>query len=983
MWLVAAVAAFGLAVLLHALLCRSALRGSPLLKLLIVGMPVGAALGAYVWIGWGLTAKGLAAVALYAAACELYIFLFGSVYTSISWKLLLLLVERELGQDEIDRHFGGAVMVSRRLADMVAGGMVRPVGGGYEVTAKGQRLARLLRWLRRLFVRPPLLPALSAPAETPLTPPMPFRRIDLLALLALAGLVAVLFMPYLTGDAVFVGDSDRMNHYLTVLNYQTEGLRQGVLRTWNDRLFGGYSVVTLPYTYPNPFAALALLWPPEKLFTAAAFISALLLALSGWSAYAFVRDVVSHRLAAAVGAALYQTAALPILKIGQNDMSFAVLVLIPLILLAVRRVRAGREAHGFVALALLLTTLLTFTFLQKAAYAVILTGCYALWRVQSERSLRPALVFGAALATAVVLAFPRLYGVGEELSLNMRNLTGGAPPDFATVYPSVRLDLTELLRVLDERIFGDDMGQALAAGNLINLHEGVLFYASTFSAALLAFGLVRHFPVWVGWRRLADSDVPFFLAVLVAVFLVALTPWGYRVFYELFLKTDFIHARVFVLAVIAYAVLAAAFLRDLIGSGEAGLSGRQQAAGVAGALAAAALLIGGIELVADLFDGRTLPLPWSGFRSTLVMFENALVRVGLSLALSVAILAAIAVYRRRPAVRGWLGCLFGFLMIGQAAVFAGGELSGHHLRSPSEPYLTPARLSADIGEYQPPSAAALAAFRDRLQPDEFRTAIVCYDRLYAIHCGPHLVNFWHLRAIEGYISSIPRRIVALPWLLVNWRSINFTTFEQLPWPLLGLFNVRYALHLDPALMVNRKRLPDGNFREAAPGDAVIRENPFPVTPRQFFAHRVDAVVDLEAAREALFPRGVIASAGYDVRSRSVVEGLPGGSRDFVTGGDIRIHYDAQRITVDLEPTSEPRFLVLNELYHPRWRAFAGKRELPIYPTNVAMRGVVVPPGVERLTFRYIPFAASRGALPFYGGGLLLLLLGSARFSRRK
>ncbi len=45
-----------------------------------------------------------------------------------------------------------------------------------------------------------------------------------------------------------------------------------------------------------------------------------------------------------------------------------------------------------------------------------------------------------------------------------------------------------------------------------------------------------------------------------------------------------------------------------------------------------------------------------------------------------------------------------------------------------------------------------------------------------------------------------------------------------------------------------------------------------------------------------------------------------------------------------------RFLVLNELYHPAWRAWVDGREGTIYPTNVVMQGLVMPAGaaaVER------------------------------------
>jgi hypothetical protein len=65
----------------------------------------------------------------------------------------------------------------------------------------------------------------------------------------------------------------------------------------------------------------------------------------------------------------------------------------------------------------------------------------------------------------------------------------------------------------------------------------------------------------------------------------------------------------------------------------------------------------------------------------------------------------------------------------------------------------------------------------------------------------------------------------------------------------------------------------------------------------------------------------------------------------------------------VDPSPNARFLVLNEMYHPRWRAFAGGRELEIEPTNLAMRGMLVPPGVTDVQLRFIsPLEALWGSL---------------------
>jgi len=100
------------------------------------------------------------------------------------------------------------------------------------------------------------------------------------------------------------------------------------------------------------------------------------------------------------------------------------------------------------------------------------------------------------------------------------------------------------------------------------------------------------------------------------------------------------------------------------------------------------------------------------------------------------------------------------------------------------------------------------------------------------------------------------------------------------------------------------------------------------------------------------------------------EGLE--SRNFTAKGRIEARYGGDRIIYDLEPLDADRFLVANELYHPRWKAYAGESELTVYRTNQFMRGILVPAGVTRVEMRYEPFLASRHGIAIAVSGALLL-----------
>jgi hypothetical protein len=84
---------------------------------------------------------------------------------------------------------------------------------------------------------------------------------DVGAGVALLALGVWLFRRHLSGAAVFIGDSDRLNTFLNVLTHQVDGIRRGDLAAWDDRMFMGMNVAALPYTFPSPLTYLTALAP--------------------------------------------------------------------------------------------------------------------------------------------------------------------------------------------------------------------------------------------------------------------------------------------------------------------------------------------------------------------------------------------------------------------------------------------------------------------------------------------------------------------------------------------------------------------------------------------------------------------------------------------------------------------------------------------------------------------------------------------------
>ena len=107
---------------------------------------------------------------------------------------------------------------------------------------------------------------------------------------------------------------------------------------------------------------------------------------------------------------------------------------------------------------------------------------------------------------------------------------------------------------------------------------------------------------------------------------------------------------------------------------------------------------------------------------------------------------------------------------------------------------------------------------------------------------------------------------------------------------------------------------------------------------------------------------------------SWVEKYPG-PRTFDGAGPIvaRFEGDIREFTFPKSPKA--RFLVVNERFHPYWKAFARGRELPIEKVNAAMSGIEVPAGVTRVTAEFRPFATQWPGYLLRGSALIVLILG--------
>jgi hypothetical protein len=889
---------------------------------------------------------------------------------------------------------------------------------------------------------------------------------DVLALVALIGVTAALFGPYLSGQRVLIGNSDRINHHLPRLMTEVEHARAGETGYWDEHMLGGYNAHAWLIRIPRPVVHAFASFPRSSFLWIAAVATLLFMLAAGVGAYVFLRDVGLTTFPAWVAALLYQYASASTLRIVQNDWTFAVLVHIPFLYFALRRLARDPSLLWYGLSAALVASLLYFAFVQEAVYALLLAGSYCLYRGWKARSWPRTAMLLAPIAVGSIAACPRLWAVLSEQRLLERANDQTRTWNFDALYEFQNIRPYEIFRWLDDGFFGRYPSEVTTLGNNVNLSEGLQLYTSTFACLFLVVGVCGL--VWLRAMRRhveisQETDFAFHAAVLsFAVAVVVLKPVRHLVYLS-FGGTDFTHTRVIITALLSQSVIVGVLLERCRGLqlGPAGPAWRRQMI-PAGACMAALLTTLVVERAASrLGNGRafqldaplssnaaliaswrpaapatTRPAPafvsaaresptqivvrWSGVpRATRYLIEmkrdqgefatigesagsSRTYRVGdtspdadyffriragigdrltdyseatrtttstwqlssIPLAVPGVVMYRILIAGLVFAVGGtgmwllgrsmWVSSaatyFLGFLIVWQAVGHANFRLNGDHTRART-PFQENNHYMPLADSFESPAPEDVELLQRRVENDRYRSVFVADPESFPVFAAPYLAPFWRLRALDGYLSGIPAELAALPWpkgaVSLRALSLTFLSPEALPWPLLAMCNVKYAIVVDEAFY---RGMPAPSGWESTPGESVtIIKNPYDPTPREFFAAAIVPARDLPDAARQLFPTP---SSVSDVTRTSVVEGLP--AETFSVGGAIAAQHRQDAIDIDVTPSNQTRFLVVNERWHSGWAATVAGQTTPVYRVNATMRGIVVPEGATEIRLRFVP-----------------------------
>ena len=211
-----------------------------------------------------------------------------------------------------------------------------------------------------------------------------------------------------------------------------------------------------------------------------------------------------------------------------------------------------------------------------------------------------------------------------------------------------------------------------------------------------------------------------------------------------------------------------------------------------------------------------------------------------------------------------------------------------------------------------------------------------FDHLFG-HNPLRLMNFERATAAPDTVAGADQR--QFPPLMSSYRS----TLED-------LFGVRFIAIGVPIEQIDKTLKPGDLDFVARTKDAYVYENPRAL-PRVLLATQWQKA-DFDAMlRDGDWP-------DVDPRRTVLLEQAPADAPNGTPEGTVRIaSYRNTEIEIEADAPGGG-FVVLNDVWHPWWRASVDGKAADILKANVLFRAVVVPPGKHIVRFSFHPFAGA-------------------------
>jgi len=759
-------------------------------------------------------------------------------------------------------------------------------------------------------------------------------RDSLLAALALAALLALVFAGALSADRVFF-QRDIQAYWYPQFDSLARSIAEGSWPVWNPYIGFGAPMLAEPgYQVFYPFAWLNLLLPPEVYYKLYVFAHAL---LAGMGARRLALRAGGAPPAAWLVGALYVLSG-PFLSLVSLWHHLAGAAWLPWVLLAFDRALRERSRRAVLDLGLVAA----LQALAGSADMCLMSGLLAaaqlvLRALHAPSRKTAAVVQGAALAlggavTAFALAAAQWLPTLSLIGSTTRAAMGDASRMYWSLHPLLALET--VFGGLTALPLSDAFRQVALEGREPFLTSIYLGAGTVVLAALGATG--------VGGRRAR--------AWLCGAALLVLAALGrFAPVYPLLLAAPGAGLMRFP---VKYLVPAALLLALAAGSGLQRLLERSSERGRMAGPLSAALVVSGIALAGLLL----LQQPWfrdwllepgsSGVSEAVDLASRTLVR---SAAVAVVAAVALALALWRPRLGGAAAVFVAVLVLGDLAAAGRGV-------NP----LAPAALL----RHRPPLV-------DRLEPtrDAERIHVIGYSSAWLLGQLSRGPVHWEAEARWALgLQELLMPPIGARWELRGSYDGDFTGLSS---PAAAALGGLLARHPDDA--VGRRLLEIGNVGhvvglqpEAYGGlpEVASQASVFTLPIRLFeVPERLPRAYVVGRARRADPPQSFVAVAdpSFDPRSEVVLPTsapISPPARSF-SGRARLVASRMDFVSVEAELSSDG-YLVLVEAFDPGWRASVDGTAAAVLPANGLFRAVAVPAGKHTVSLRYRPPAVLVG-----------------------